>query len=231
MLDLYFRFILGDDDTYLSGSDKLIVREWIKNNYRIYGDLSISDDLVVDCKCSVDIKNKSITSLTNGLFRWGSVGRDFYCSCCKKLKSLEGAPKNVGGNFNCSRCDSLVNLEGAPKKVGGDFYCHSCVNLKSLEGAPKEVNGSFNCIQCVRLESLKGSPKKVVNGFYCNGCNNLTSLEGAPVRVGSSFLCDNCNNLTSLKGAPDVVGEFVCNYCPNLKITDSDRERYKLHEY
>ena len=74
MLDLYFKFILGDDDTYLSGSDKLIVREWIKNNYHIYGDLSISDDLVVDCKYSVDIKNKSITSLTNGLFRWGSVG-------------------------------------------------------------------------------------------------------------------------------------------------------------
>ena len=209
-LKLQFESLLdGDDIFYNPENDRKTVENWIESNCNIKGKLTISDDLVVNCDGDVRIKNKSIESLTNGLFRWGVINKDFICSFC----------------------NNLTSLKGAPEKVSGDFCCHSCVNLKSLEGAPKEVNGSFNCIQCVRLESLKGSPKKVVNGFYCNGCNNLTSLEGAPVRVGSSFLCDNCNNLTSLKGAPDVVGEFVCNYCPNLKITDSDRERYKLHEY
>ena len=71
MLDLYFKFILNDDDTYLGVEhDKRIVKEWIKNNYLIYGDLTISDDLVVDCNGSVNVKNKSVTSLTNGIFRW-----------------------------------------------------------------------------------------------------------------------------------------------------------------
>ena len=106
-LDICFKFILDNDDAYFSGSDKLIVREWIKNNYRIYGDLSISDDFVVDCNCSVDIKNKSITSLTNGLFRWGRVGRDFYCYGCEKLTSLKGSPKEIGGKLRCSNCSSL----------------------------------------------------------------------------------------------------------------------------
>ena len=79
MLDLYFKFILNDDDTYLGVEhDKRIVEEWIKNNYSIYGDLTISDDLVVDCNGSVNVKNKSVTSLTNGIFRWGNVDGAFY---------------------------------------------------------------------------------------------------------------------------------------------------------
>ena len=130
----------------------------------IHGELTISDDLVVDCNGSVDVKNRSITSLTNGIFRWGKVDRDFYCSCCENLKSLEGAPKEVNGSFNCSLCDGLVNLEGGPEIVGNDFHCRCC-------------------------------------------------------------------NLTSLEGAPEVVrGRFVYSNCPNLKITDSDRKRYKLHD-
>ena len=187
-LKLHFESLLDDDDVFFDpANDKKYIEEWIRNNYNIVGKLTISDDLVVNCDRYVYVENKNITALTNGMFKWG----------------------NLDGSFDCS----------------------DCTKLKSLEGAPKEVNGSFNCIQCERLESLKGSPKKVVNGFYCNGCNNLTSLEGAPVRVGSSFLCNNCNNLTSLEGAPDVVGVFVCNYCPNLKITDFDRKRYKLYKY
>ena len=31
-LDMRFKFILDDDDAYFSGSDKLIVREWIIDN-------------------------------------------------------------------------------------------------------------------------------------------------------------------------------------------------------
>ena len=130
MLDLCFKFILNDDDTYLGVEhDKRIVEGWIKNNYIIYGDLTISDDLVVNCNGSVNVKNKSITSLTNGLFRWGNVDRDFYCSCCN-ITSLEGAPKEVGRMFKCSFCDRLKTLEGAPEKVGGCLYCKRCENLK-----------------------------------------------------------------------------------------------------
>ena len=210
-LDMRFKFILDDDDAYFSGSDKLIVREWIMDNYHIHGELTISDDLVVDCSGNVEVKNRSITSLTNGLFSWGVIDDGYFnCSYCKNLKTLEGAPKEVGRIFNCGKCE----------------------NLKSLKGAPKKIDGSFNCCGCTELTSLEGAPKKTGGGFYCNGCDNLTTLEGAPEEVGWSFVCNHCNNLTSLKGAPEKVGRlFDCGNCPNLKITDSDHEKYKLHKY
>ena len=209
-LDMCFKFILNDDDTYLSSIDKLIVREWIMTNYHINGDLTISDDLVVDCSGDVSAINEKVESLTNGLFRWGEVGGVFYCDHCVNLKSLKGAPKIVGESFYCDGCDKLTSLEGAPEKVGK----------------------SFGCSGCSGLTTLKGAPKKTDNGFYCNGCENLTSLEGAPEEVGWSFVCSYCKNLTSLEGAPEKVGRlFDCDNCPNLKITDSDREKYKLHKY
>ena len=111
-----------DDIFYDQINDKKVIEEWIKSNYNIYGNLTITDDFVVNCTGEVNVNNKSITSLTNGLFRWGTVGTDFNCAYCDKLTSLKGAPKEVGGNFDCSD-NKLTSLEGCPKEVGGDFYC------------------------------------------------------------------------------------------------------------
>ena len=156
MLDLYFKFILNDDDTYLGVEyDKRIVEEWIKHNYYFTGKLFISDDLVVDCSGSVDVRYKNITSLTNGLFRWGEVGGMFNCSSCKNITTLEGSPKYVGDDFWCSACDKLKSLEGSPEKVGGCFDCRHCSNLKTLKGAPKKVERDFSCINCNNLTSLE----------------------------------------------------------------------------
>ena len=165
MLDLYFKFILNDDDTYLGVEhDKRIVEEWIKHNYYFTGKLFISDDLDVHCSGEVGVKNGQITSLTNGIFRWGKAGGDFYCSCCENLKTLKGAPKEVNGSFNCSLCNGLVNLEGGPEIVGKDFYCRCCENLESLEGAPKKIKGDFVCIGC-NLTSLEGAPEEIERDF------------------------------------------------------------------
>ena len=143
--------ILDSDDVYLSGADKLVVEEWIKDNYEFSDKLVISDDLVVACRGDVNVTNEKVESLTNGLFRWGEVG----------------------GMFNCSSCENITSLEGSPKKVGGDFYCGSCKNLTSLEGAPEEVGGIFNCRYCENLKSLEGAPKKVYDKFYCGHCKKL----------------------------------------------------------
>ena len=232
--------LLDDDDKfYGSNSDKKIIEGWIHDNYRVTGELTISDDFVVNCTGHIVIKNKSITALTNGLFRWAKVDGDFHCSGCKKLKSLEGGPENVGGSFDCSHCGKLTSLEGSPKDVQGTFDCSNCGNLKSLEGAPRivgesfycdncnklttlkgapeKVIGYFDCSNCKNLKSLEGGPKEVMNSFWCSGCNNLTSLEGAPKKVCGGFYCNGCNNLTSLEGAPKEVGwSFVCSHCDNL---------------
>ena len=209
-LKLHFESLLDDDDDFYDhGNDKKVIGEWINDNYKINGKLTISDDLVVNCSGRVIVKNKNITSLTNSLFRWGSVGSDFFCVFCKDLKSLEGAPEKVEEIFNCCRCDNLTSLEGAPKKVGGGFYCRECENLTSLEGSPEEVGEVFDCA----------------------GCRNLTSLEGGPKKVGGDFGCECCINLKSLKGAPKKVGGgFYCAECKNLEITDSDRKKYKIKD-
>ena len=178
IMDMYFKFILNDDDVFLdTENDKRIVEEWIKNNYKIEGKLTISDDLVINCTGDVEVKNKNIEYLTNGLFRWGRVGKAFSCINCESLKSLEGAPKWVGGYFNCSGCKNITSLEGSPKKVGSDFYC------------------SF----CNKLESLKGSPKKIIWSFYCDNCINLKTLEGAPEVVRGRFVYSNYPNLKITK--------------------------------
>ena len=221
--------LLDDDDIFLDPeNDKNVVKELIKSHYKNTGKLTISDDLVVDCTGGVYVKNKSITSLTNGLFRWGKVDGNFTCSFTQ-ITSLEGAPEVVGGNFDCSGCAKLKTLEGSPEYVDGTFSCDGCRNLKSLEGAPEEVCSSFICSDCESLESLEGAPKIVGKNFHCDGCRSLKSLEGTPKEVGGYFNCRKCINLKSLEGAPEKIGGCLnCRYCDSLKITNSDRKKYEM---
>ena len=158
-IEYYIAESLFDDEDVLSDPkrDKIIVENWISQNYKISGQLEILHDDIYTVNCSGDVivKNRDITSLTNGMFRWGEVGRSFHCTGCKNLKSLEGAPK----------------------EVGGDFYCSFCENLKSLEGAPAKINSYFSCIFCKNLKTLKGGPKYVKKDFYCSGCPDLVIMD------------------------------------------------------
>ena len=128
-----------------------VIEDFLKENYKIYGDYTIKETnnkFVVDVKGRVQVKNKDITSLTNGAFEFGSAGSDFYCSYCTKLTSLEGAPKKVSGHFCCNDCKSLTSLKYAPQEVGETFNCSYCKSLKTLEGAPKKVGDDFICYYC-----------------------------------------------------------------------------------
>ena len=230
-LNTYDESLLDDDDIfYGANSDKKVIECWIRDNYRIRDKLTITDDLVVDCSGRVKVKNKSITSLTNGLFRWGNVEGNFACGYTQ-ITSLEGTPKKVGKNFDCSGCNNLKTLEGAPEKVDGDFWCNACGGLETLEGAPEKVGGEFECSGCNNLKTLEGAPKKVGGYFCCSYCKNITSLKGAPEKVGGHFSCSHCDKLETLKGAPEKVGGgFYCKRCKNLKISDSDRRKYKIRD-
>ncbi len=141
-------------------NDDVIIRKYINDNYAITGNLTISKDHVVDCDGGVYVKNKSITSLTDGLFRWGKVRSHFDCNYCENLKNLEGAPKEVGWDFNCNYCEKLISLKGAPEKIDGDFYCSNCKNLRSLESAPEKIKGFFYCVNCKNLKITDSDNKK-----------------------------------------------------------------------
>ena len=106
-----------------------IIKEFLDENYEIYGSYTIkttNKGFVVDVKGDVEVANKNITALTNGLFEFGVVDESFKCSSCESLRTLEGAPEEVGENFLCNGCKSLKSLEGAPKEVKWDFLCNDC---------------------------------------------------------------------------------------------------------
>ena len=195
------------DDDLIDNTDNLIRDEigaFLKANYK--GSIKISKEPNADGKyevsssTNIEVKNKNIISLTNGMFIW----------------------ETVGGYFRVASCNSLKLLDGSPKKVGGDFSCIGCRSLKTLKGAPKEVSGDFNCRGCDALKSLEGAPEKVGGDFYCSYCDSLTSLEGAPEKVGGTFDCSYCKSLKSLEGAPEEVRrDFDCRGCA-IKFTEDD---------
>ena len=206
-----------------------LIKEFLEANYDIrwcsYTIKNIKRKFIVDVKGNIMVKNKDITSLTNGLFEFGVVSENFNCHDCKSLTSLQGAPKEVGGRFCCNWCNSLKNLEGAPESCRG-FYCAHCDNLTSLKGAPQKVDGGFDCDYNDSLTSLEGAPKKVGGGFDCGHCKSLTSLIGGPKEVGGNFYCIYCESLRSLEGAPKkVAGEFCCNDC-GVKFKTTDIKKY-----
>ena len=144
------------------------INQFLNDNFTNASKCKISDKLNKDGKFEVSsneyvgVKNKHITSLTNGLFIWTNIKGYFTCIDCGLLTSLEGAPKEVGGKFNCNICKSLTSLEGAPEEVGGSFYCYDCKLLKSLKGAPKKIGGDFNCSDN-DMKFTKNDIKKVSN--------------------------------------------------------------------
>lgn len=187
-------------------NDTVLIEQFLSDNYKITGSYIIKGG-VVDAKGDVKVKNKNIESLTNGLFRFGTVQGCFYCIRCTKLTSLKGAPEKVNSDFYCSDCPNLTSLEGSPEEVGGNFVCHYCHNLTSLSGAPRRVWKGFDCSRCENLKSLKGAPEVVGRNFWCRGCTNLTSLEGGPREVGDYIYTHECDKLV---------------------ITDRDRKKYKI---
>ena len=208
------------DDDLVDKTDKMIkdeIKAFLKANYK--GSIKISrkpnndNKYEVSSTTNIEVKNKNITSLTNGMFIWANVDGYFNCVMCKSLKSLEGAPKEIAYNFNCSHCIGLESLEGAPEKVGGCFYCSYCSSLKSLKGAPKEVGRGFYCSSCISLESLEDALKKVGEDFYCDRCNSLKSLAGAPKEVGRNFYCNDCAGKfteNDVQKISKVKGKIIC---------------------
>ena len=148
------------DDNLVRDADEMIIKDeiesFLKENYdyiNYMGAIKISNKPNKDGKYEVSsitdigVKNKNITSLTNGIFVWTVVNGDFRCYECNSLISLKGAPEKVGGGFNCSFCGSLKSLKGAPKEVGGNFECKHC-KIKFIENDIKKVSNVKKDIIC-----------------------------------------------------------------------------------
>ena len=166
--------ILDDEEDLIGRVDEEIVAMFIMQHYEISHNnpltrktLDIKPDkggFVVNVKDSIRVKYEStetLTSLTNGMFRFGKVYGNFICDACTVLETLEGAPEYVENGFSCNDCKKLETLEGAPKKVENWFFCRFCDNLKSLKGAPEFIGGNLILNGCNKLKDLKYFPKHV----------------------------------------------------------------------
>ena len=130
--------------------DDVIIKDsilnWIKE-YTSSANIQISDNPNSDGKYVVDAEqvllNRLVTSLTNNMFVWGKIRKNFNCSETP-ITSLKGAPEIVERHFNCCYNEELISLKGAPKNVGRDFICNNTL-IHSIDGISDEIKGNFDC--------------------------------------------------------------------------------------
>ena len=122
-----------DVDDNIDKIDKDIekqIRKFLYNNFTNFSKCKISKKPNLNGKYEIssvgdiEVKNKSITSFTNGSFIWTNIKGNFDCANCYSLTSLEGAPKEVGGSFRCGRCKVKFTEEDVKKvsNVKGMIY-------------------------------------------------------------------------------------------------------------
>ena len=130
----YISESIFDIDDNIDNVDKSIkdqINQFLNDNFINASKCKISEKPNKDGKFEVSsnsdvrVKNKQITSLTNGSFIWTYIKGDFICDHCDSLKSLKGAPKEVGGDFSCYGCAGKFTVEDVKKisNVKKDIIC------------------------------------------------------------------------------------------------------------
>ena len=118
-----YESILDVEDN-IDNMDKSIkdqIKQFLNNNFKNASRFKISEKpnkdglYEVSGDDRVNIINKNITSLTNGMFIWTTVKESFICVNCNSLTSLNGAPKEVGRTFCCVDCGSKFTQEDVKK--------------------------------------------------------------------------------------------------------------------
>ena len=207
-----------DDDIF---TRKIDPEKYIKDFLNEWYDLSINNvkiieknhQYIVNVRGNVRTKRDDIKSLTNGLFKFGTITGNFDCSF-GNITTLEGCPDVVFGYFDCSGNNKLENLEHAPKKVTHLFNRSRCCNLKSLNGLQQSELAGFDCSYCNSLISLEGLPEKINGGLVVSCCSNLETLKGCPKHAKGYFEIRKC---------PKIDRKNIIDYRPNgIKNVYSD---------
>ena len=136
-----YESLLDINDVESSIDSVAMVDSWCKDN--IMGIYVIDKKtLVISSPASITITNKELERFPS-FIQFGTIRKDFSCSRCYLLKSLEGAPEKISNDFYCGRCTSLKSLVGFPKEVGGSLYCKRCTSLKSFGDISTHVRGEI----------------------------------------------------------------------------------------
>lgn len=235
------------DNNIEDNNEEFAIRNFIDTNYEYADELKIftkSGVYYVDCHDDVIVRNKKLTSLTGGLFKWGYVGGDFDCSNCL-IETLEGAPEEVDRGIDCSDCEKLTSLKGAPKSVQTfdcsgtsiktlayaplstlEFYCNNCDKLEDISWVYNHggyVDGQFQCRNNKNLKSISHLPEKnAYEGYVIDLSNNinLRSLDGCPDSAVALNLA-GCKSLKDLRYIPQRISFYLnLSNCKGLKNID-----------
>ena len=223
LIDYINEGILNDTDTVLANGDTyMAVEEWLNNTYNIskgYGTDGTYDIIVSKNDCVVNVDGDirmrqtrgGYNSLTNGMFRFGTINGSFYANY-QNLTNLEGSPREVRSEFSIEHNMSEFTCEGGPDKVGGIKLGNNCI---SLEDMPQDAGSYFYCTAS-KLKSLKGCGKSREYHFENNEV--LETTEGIPAGECIRVYLNGCKKLKSLKGLENVIpGELILTSCKALK--------------
>jgi hypothetical protein len=236
MKNLYESILDDIEDTIKAGDKKIEeynIREFIKKNYEIlpvtYADVSnpieirnSNDVCEVIINGRLNLKNKSLKTLTDGTFRFKTVNGIFDISD-SNIETLENCPETVD-SFYATNCTKLKSLQYCPKCVDYLFEISGCTGIKNLKYMPERI-GSFIDVSGCSISNLRGLSKVEIMDLaglclVCKNCDNLKDLSGCHKKT-ATILCSDCKNLESFKGCPNMTAFYGrysidCSNCPKL---------------
>ena len=81
---------------------------------------------IVDINGPVALGNKKLKSLTNGIFRFGTINGSFFCVGSDYLENLDGRPHTVKGSFVCANCKNIKDTRDLQRTANEDSEKDVC---------------------------------------------------------------------------------------------------------
>ena len=124
--------ILDKDSEFFENCDKDIIMRFISDNYWTLPEsvtIRLDEDAgvyIVDINGPVALGNKKLKSLTNGIFRFGTINGSFFCVGSDYLENLDGRPHTVKGSFVCANCKNIKDTRDLQRTANEDSENDVC---------------------------------------------------------------------------------------------------------
>ena len=142
--------ILDKDSEFFENCDKDIIMRFISDNYwTLPKSVTIRLDentgmYIVDINGPIALGNKKLKSLTNGIFRFGTINGSFFCVGSDYLENLDGRPHTVKGSFVCVKCKNIKDTRDLPHTANED--------------SERDICDVFDDFSKIILERMNGNP-------------------------------------------------------------------------
>ena len=141
--------ILDKDSEFFENCDKDIIMRFISDNYwTLPESVTIRLDentgvYIVDINGPVALGNKKLKSLTNGIFRFGTINGSFFCVGSDYLEDLDGRPHTVKGSFVCANCKNIKDTRDLSRIANEDSEQDICEVFDDFSNLLERKNGNF----------------------------------------------------------------------------------------